>query len=75
MLDDVVDRVALLVVVRNEDRNEMLAQVGDHRTEDGDERDSTLEQRGRRMQPVPFAVGESVCLHKPARRLSATDTR
>ncbi|GAA3727702.1 hypothetical protein GCM10022239_00680 [Leifsonia bigeumensis] len=56
--EDVVDRVALLRQVREEQVEDALTQVGDDDTEDGQERDAPLEQGRCRMQAVPAAVGE-----------------
>ena len=73
------------VDVRGEDHDEeidgALAQVRDDEAEHGDEDESPAQQRARRVQPMPLAVGEirdrcraRGCAHNPARRVSASAT-
>ena len=61
--------------------DEPLAEVRDDEAEDGEQHEAAAEQRARRVQPVPLAVGEvrdprgaHGCAHSPALRVSARAT-
>ena len=82
--DEEVDRVALVAGRADHEVEQPLAQVRDDDARDRDQRDAAAQQRGRRMQSVPLAVGERRARrhrrsldrigHSPARRVSASAT-
>ena len=87
-LVDGIDRIAAVILFADEQVDEAFAQVRDDETDDGHHENAAAQQRCRRVEAVPFAIGEigarrgegrpcasnRFLVHSPARRLSASST-
>ena len=76
VLQHEVDRVLLVPpeALRQEERDEPVAQVRDQDADDDEERQPAAQQRRQRMQPVPFAVAH-LGPHRGGRRRGHADVR